>query len=137
MPETLIGGQFVSISKYGVELFESGRISTGIGGIVVELASAPIPPGEYRLEIEAGIGGIEIYLPRYVKYTIEGGPGIGGTEVHDGLDLWTKLTNKVRSALHLPLEIPDHAVAEADPEHPVKIHFVIDGMVGGLDVYRL
>jgi hypothetical protein len=133
---TTIGGTNLSISHAGMAIFDQPIRST-IGGIVVDLASAPITPGEHRLEIEAGVGGIEIYLPRYVQFTVEGGPTIGGQDVHDGLGVWEKMTNKLRSALHLPSTIPDHAVENPNPDAPVKIHFVIDGVAGGLDIYRL
>jgi len=42
-------------------------ITSTIGGIEIDLASAPLEPGEHRLEIESTIGGIEIYVPRYVQ----------------------------------------------------------------------
>jgi len=96
---------FHSISYAGMKIFDAPIEST-IGGIEVDLASAPITPGEYRLELDATIGGIEIYLPSYVTFTIEGSAAIGGQDVHE-------------------------------PDKPISIHFVIDGGVGGLDIYRL
>jgi hypothetical protein len=133
---TTVGGNTVSISHAGMSLFDK-PISSTIGGITVDLASAPIAPGEHRLEIDAGVGGIEIYLPRYVEFTVEGSSAIGGQDVHDGLAIWDKLANKMRSLLHLPSAIPEHAVENPNPGQPVKIHFVIDGVVGGLDIYRI
>jgi hypothetical protein len=131
-----IGGQFHSISASGMAIFDK-PISSTLGGIVVDLASAPIDPGEHVLEIDAGVGGIEIYLPRYVKFTVEGGSGIGGQDVHEGLGLWDKLVHKVKDALHLPNQIPEHAAASPDPSRPVNLKIRVDGVVGGLDIYRL
>jgi hypothetical protein len=136
MSDLGIGGQFHSISASGMAIFDQ-PISSTIGGIVIDLASAPIEPGDHRLEISSGVGGIEIYLPRYVQFTVDGGSGIGGQDVHEGLSLWDKLVHKLRDKLSLPNQIPEHAVASADPSKPVKLKIVVDGVVGGLDIYRL
>jgi len=47
--------------RQGMSLFKYPITST-IGGIEIDLASAPLEPGEHRLEIESTIGGIEIYV---------------------------------------------------------------------------
>ena len=121
-----------SISSSGMALFKYPIVST-IGGIEIDLASAPLDPGEHRLEIEATIGGIEIYVPRYVQFTVEGGAAIGGYDVHDGPGLWNKLVHKLR----IPGAAPVRAVDNPDPSQPIAIHFVIDGGIGGIDIYRL
>src|SRR5579884_2681136 len=61
-----IGGQTYSISHSGMQLFEQGRINTLMSSTVIDLVSAPIEPGEYRLETSVTMGGVEIFLPRYV-----------------------------------------------------------------------
>jgi hypothetical protein len=119
-----------SISHSGMKIFDYPIEST-IGGIEIDLASAPIAPGEHRLVISAMVGGIEIYLPRYVTFTVEGGPAIGGYDVHDGPGLWNKLMAKLGS------NVPVRAVDSPDPTKPTSIHFVIDGGVGGIDIYRV
>ena len=137
MPSTGMGGQYHSISISGMMLFQQGPIKTGMGGVVIDLASAPIEPGEYTLQIETGMGGIEIYLPRYVQFTVEGGSAVGGTNIHEGLGAWKKLENQIKSVLNLPNQIPEHAVAPYNPENPVRIRFVIHTGMGGIDIYRL
>jgi hypothetical protein len=127
---------FHSISYAGMKIFDAPIEST-IGGIEVDLASAPITPGEHRLELDATIGGIEIYLPSYVTFTIEGSAAIGGQDVHDGLPIWTRMWQKSRSIVGLKNKLPAKAVPHPDPDKPISIHFVIDGGVGGLDIYRL
>ena len=127
---------FHSISYAGMKIFDAPIEST-IGGIEVDLASAPITPGEHRLELEAMIGGIEIYLPSYVTFTIEGSAAIGGQDVHDGLPIWTRMWQRSRSLIGLKNKLPARAVSHPDPGKPISIHFVIDGGVGGLDIYRL
>lgn len=130
-----IGGQFHSISASGMALFTQ-RIESTVGGIVVDLASAPITPGEHRLEIEAGIGGIEIYLPKDVKFIVEGSAAIGGQDIHDGLPVWDRMLEKMKGWLHLPTQVPKHIV-EPPAGEPVFIRIVIDGAIGGLDIYRM
>jgi hypothetical protein len=125
-----------SISASGMMLFEQPIRST-FGGITIDLASAPIAPGEHRLEIDGGFGGIEIYIPRYVEFAIEGGAELGGQDIHDGLGLWEWLVNRVRDALRLPKAIPDQAVANPDPGKPIKIRMVISNLAGGIDIYRI
>jgi hypothetical protein len=125
-----------SISASGMALFKHPIVST-IGGIEIDLASAPLEPGAHRLEIESTIGGIEIYVPRYVQFTVEGGAAIGGYDVHDGPGVWNKLVHKLRSMVRMPGVTPIRAVDNPDPSKPIAIHFVIDGGVGGIDIYRV
>lgn len=125
-----------SIAHSGMALFEKPIRST-IGGIEIDLASAPIAPGEHRLEIEVTIGGIEIYVPAHVKFTVEGGALIGGYDVHEGLPWWTRLGTSMLKLVGARGKIPDHAVPDANPDQATTIHFVIEGGIGGVDVYRL
>jgi hypothetical protein len=120
-----------SIAHSGMKIFDHPIEST-IGGIEIDLATAPITPGEHRLEIKAAIGGIEIYLPRYVTFTVEGGAAVGGYDVHEGPGIWNKLIAKLGSS------VPVRAIAPpANATKPTSIHFVIDGGIGGIDIYRL
>jgi hypothetical protein len=114
----------------GMKIFDHPIEST-IGGIEIDLATAPITPGEHRLEIIAAFGGIEIYLPHYVTFTVEGGPAIGGYDVHDGPGIWNKLVAKLGG------NVPVRAVDRPDDTKPTSIHFVIKGGIGGIDIYRL
>ena len=129
-------GQFHSISTSGMALFKH-PIESVIGGIEIDLASAPLDPGEHRLEIDAAIGGVEIYLPSYVKFTVEGGAAIGGQDIHLGLPIWTRVLHRSMSLFGITPKLPAHAVPNPDPTQPISIHFVIEGGVGGLDIYRL
>jgi hypothetical protein len=131
-----IGGQFHSISASGMALF-TRPIESTLGGVVVDLASAPIAPGKHRLEITAGIGGIEIYLPRSVMFIVEGSAAVGGRDIHEGLPVWDRTIERVKAWLRLPTQVPKRAVDSGDPAHPVVIHIVVDGAIGGLDIYRM
>jgi len=42
-----------------------------------------------------------------------------------------------REEFSLPDQPPDFALAPANPERPVRIHFVTHITMGGVDIYRL
>jgi len=131
LPSTGMGAQCISISSSGMGLFEQGVISTGLGSIVVDLASAPIEPGEYHLDIKMGVGGVVIYLPHYVHFTLEGGLMIGGRTTHEvGPEGWARLTQAVQGTVRLPAQAPDFVLAPPDPAHPVTIHLSPPGPCG-------
>ena len=130
------GGQSHSISNSGMMLFQQGPITSFVGGIELDLVSAPIEPGEYTLEIKNTVGGVEIFLPHYVQFTIDGGSMFGGRDVHNGVDKWRKMQKKLRHIVPLPDEPPAFALANHD-ERPVSIHFILETTVGGLDIYHL
>ena len=132
-----IGGQAYSISHSGMQLFQQGKISTLMSGTVIDLVSAPIQPGEYRLEISVTMGGVEIFLPRYVQFTLEGSAIAGGRNIHEGPGVWETMKQKLRYIITLPDQPPDFAIAPSNPERPVRIHFVTHITMGGVDIYRL
>lgn len=125
-----------SISHSGMALFAQPVQST-MGGLVIDLASAPIDPGEHTLAIESMFGGIEIYLPSYVKFTVEGGAVFGGQDVHEGHGFWNRLVRRMRRWFGLREQIPDEAVPSPDPTTATTIKLVIDGVFGGIDIYRI
>ena len=136
-----MGGQTYSISRSGMQLFEQGRINTLMSSTVIDLVSAPIEPGEYRLEISVTMGGVEIFLPRYVEFSLEGSALAGGRKVHDGYyegpRVWEITKDKLRYVVDLPEQPPAFAMAIPNPEQPVRIHFVTHITMGGVDIYRL
>jgi hypothetical protein len=131
------GGQVYSISHSGMQLFQQGKINTLMSGTVIDLVSTPIEPGEYRLEISVTMGGVEIFLPRYAQFTLEGSAIAGGRNVHEEPSVWETMRQKLRYVVNLPDQPPDFAVAPSNPERPVRIHFVTHIMMGGVDIYRL
>lgn len=136
-PPSGIGGQAYSISYSGMQLFQQGPISTLMSGTVIDLVSAPVEPGEYRLEINVTMGGVEIFLPRYIQFSLEGSSIAGGRNVHEGPGVWETMRQKLRYIVNLPDQPPDYALAPSNPERPVRIHFVTHIMMGGVDIYRL
>ncbi len=116
---------------------EVGPIHTFMSGTMIDLVSAPIEPGEYQMEINVTMGGVEIFLPRSVQFTLEGSSIAGGRNVHEGPGIWETMKQKLRYIVHLPEQPPDFALAPYNPERPVRIHFVTHIMMGGVDIYRL
>jgi hypothetical protein len=136
-PHSVFSGQSYSIAHSGMRLFQQGAIKTLMSGTVIDLVSAPIEPGEYRLEITVTMGGVEIFLPRSVQFTLEGSAVAGGRTVHEGPQVWETMKQKLRHIVTLPDQPPDFALAPPNPERPVRIHFVTHIMMGGIDIYRL
>jgi len=125
-----------SIAHAGIAMFQT-PISSTVGGLVVDLASAPIEPGAHELKIESVIGGIEIYVPRHVQFTIEGSALFGGQDVHDGHGVLNTIGRRLGRLVGWRSQIPDEAVPSPDPTRPTSIRFVIDGGIGGIDIYRV
>ena len=136
-PLSGLGGQAYSISHSGMMLFQQSPIHTFMSGTMIDLVSAPIEPGEYQMEINVTMGGVEIFLPRSVQFTLEGSSIAGGRNVHEGPGIWETMKQKLRYIVHLPEQPPDFALAPYNPERPVRIHFVTHIMMGGVDIYRL
>lgn len=136
-----IGGQTYSITRAGMQLFEQGRINAVMSSSLIDLVSAPMEPGEYRLEINATMAGVEIFLPRYVQFTLDGSAFAGGRNVHDGLyegpHIWETMRRKLRYVVDLPELPPDFAIAAPNPDRPVRIHFVTHLTMAGIEIYRL
>jgi Domain of unknown function (DUF4342) len=136
-PFSTFSGQSYSIAHSGMRLFEQGSIKTLMSGTVIDLVSAPIESGEYRLDITVTMGGVELFLPRSVQFTLEGSALAGGRNVHEGPGVWETMKQKLRYVVTLPDQPPDFAIAPSNPERPVRIHFVTHITMGGVDIYRL
>src|SRR6266567_128902 len=136
-PLSAFSGQSYSIAHSGMQLFQQGAIKTLMSGTVIDLVSAPIGPGEYRLEIMVTMGGVELFLPHSVQFTLEGSAIAGGRNVHEGPGVWETMKQKLRYVVDLPDQPPDFAVAPSNPERLVRIHFVTHITMGGVDIYRL
>ena len=120
-----------------MQLFQQGSIHTLMSGTVIDLVSAPIEPGEYRLDITVTMGGVEIFLPRSVQFTLEGSSIAGGRNVHEGPGVWETMRKKLHSLVILPDQPPDFALSPYNAERPVHIHFVTHITMGGVEIYRL
>jgi hypothetical protein len=126
---------FYSISHSGMALFDEPIESET--GLTIDLVSAPLAPGHHELSVRTSFGGIEIYLPRHVKFTVESERRHGGYEVHEGHGALNRIGRTLRKWLGVRSRIPDRAVDADDPSQPTTLHLVIEGRWGGVDVYRI
>lgn len=89
-----------------------------VGGVVLDLDKEPLGPGQHELHVYSGLGGVKVYVPREVRFTLEGGSLIGGRRIrHD------------RSQQVLP--------ATTDPAQQTSVRLVVWGLIGGVDVCRV
>lgn len=137
MPTTMFSSQLYSISHSGMFLFQQSPFVAVMGSIAIDLVSAPIEPGEYQLEVSATMGSVEVFLPHYVQFTVEGGVSMGGSNVHEGPGAWEVIKQKLRSQILLPDRPPDFAIAESNPERPVRLRFITHVTMGSVELYRL
>ena len=137
MPTTMFSSQLYSISHSGMLVFQQGPFNAVMGSIMIDLVSAPIEPGDYQLELSASMGSIEVFLPHYVQFTVEGGVSMGGDNVHEGPGAWETIKQKLRSQIMLADRPPDFAITESNPERPVRIRFITHVTMGSVELYRL
>jgi hypothetical protein len=127
-------GQVYSIRDGGTLLFNH-PLTTTVGSLLVDLLSAPIPAGHYPLNIDVKVGSVEIFLPRYAQFVINGGSSVGRQNVHRGYKAWGKLTKKLHDST-LPANTPEDATREPNPEQAVLIQLNIHLGVGNIDIYQ-
>ncbi len=137
MPTTMFSSQLYSISHSGMFVFQQGPYVAVMGSVMIDLVSAPIEPGEYTLEVSATMASVEVFLPHYVQFTVEGGVSMGGSNVHEGPGAREIIKQKLRSQILLGDQPPDFAIAESNPEGPVRIRFITHITMGSVELYRL
>jgi hypothetical protein len=137
MPTTMFSSQLYSISHSGMFVFQQGPFVAVMGSVMIDLVSAPIEPGEYQLEVSATMGSVEVFLPHYVQFTVEGGVSMGGSNVHEGPGAWEVIKQKLRPQILLPDQPPDFAIAESNLERPVRIRIITHITMAGVELYRL
>jgi hypothetical protein len=137
MPTTMFSSQLYSISHSGMFVFQQGPFVAVMGSVMIDLVSAPIEPGDYQVEVSATMASVEVFLPHYVQFTVEGGVSMGGSNVHEGPGAWETIKQKLRTQILLGDQPPDFAIAESNPERPVRIRFITHVTMGSVELYRL
>ena len=137
MPTTMFSSQLYSISHSGMFVFQQSPYVAVMGSVMIDLVSAPIEPGDYQLEVSATMASVEVFLPHYVQFTVEGGVSMGGSNVHEGPGAWETIKQKLRPQILLGDQPPDFAIAESNPERPVRIRFITHITMGSVELYRL
>lgn len=136
MPFTTMSEQDFSISQLGMRIFEEDFTAL-MGGNNIDLATMPIPPGQYELRVNTTMGGAYIYLPHYVRYTVNGNSIMSGKTVHNGAKYWRKLTRKFRKVMTLPDYPPEFVLTDFNPQQPVVIHLILNSAMSGVEIYQL
>ncbi len=136
MPFTVMNGQEFSISQLGLAVFQEDFTSL-MSGTDIDLATMPIPPGQYELRVNTTMGGVEIYLPHYVRFTMNGNSIMSGKNIHSGAKYWRKLTRKFKKVMTLPDYPPEFALTDFNPQQPVIIHLILNTAMSGVDIYQL
>ncbi len=137
MPTTMFSSQLYSISHSGMFVFGQGPFVAVMGNVMIDLVSAPIEPGEYQVEVSATMASVEVFLPHYVQFTVEGGVSMGGSNVREGPGAWEIIKQKLRPQILLPDQPPDFASAESNLERSVRIRFITHITMGSVELYRL
>lgn len=136
MPFTTLNEHGFSISQLGLGIFQEDFTSL-MGGTNIDLATMPIPPGQYELRANATMGGVNIFLPHYVRFIVEGNSIMSGKDIHTGTRYWRKLARKFRNQMPLPEYPPEFALTDFNSDQPVIIHLVLNTMMSGVYIYQL
>jgi len=137
MALTILGNEQHSISVSGPMLLQQGSFSGIFSNIIIDLASAPLPPGQYSIQLLCIFSNIEIYLPRYVQFTLDGAMLLGNKDMREGPQAWEKLLKNFRGKLNLPLYPPEPALTAYNYEEPTYVYFNVSGAFGNVNIYRL
>lgn len=129
--------QTFSIARDGLEAFTGDQVTTVMGGLVMELVSAPIAPGVYHLELTAFMGGLQLFLPANANVELLGASFWGGKRLYRDQEFWRRLHEAFAdSDVQLPATPPAWAhVAYA--ENPVTLKLTVNAIMGGASVYQL
>jgi hypothetical protein len=126
-----------SIATDGIEALTSDEFTTIMGGLLVDLVSAPIKPGIYTLRLTALMGGIYMFLPAYAKVELQGASFLGGKRLYQSNEFWQQVQEAFAdSSVHVPTAPPAWAHASYT-EHPVTLRLAINAIVGGARIYQL
>jgi|GEM_PF-6933177 len=107
MPTSMWNKQTFSVATDELSALTGEDFATVMGTLVIDLVSAPITPGTYDIRLTAIMGGIQIFLPAYVKVQLNGETFWGGKRIYHG------------------------------EEYPVTLRFTINTTMGRAHIYQL
>jgi hypothetical protein len=125
-----------SIATDGLEVFTGDDFTTIMGGLLMDLVSAPITPGIYNIRLTALMGGIRIFLPAYPRVELHGASFWGGKRLYQSNELWHQMrADFASSSVQMPAIPPEWAHASYT-EYPVTLRFTINAIIGGATIYQ-
>ena len=137
MATTMWSRRTFSIATDGLEAFTGDEFTTIMGGLIMELVSAPIKPGIYNIRLTALMGGIRIFLPAYAKVELHGASFWGGKRLYQSNEFWRQMQEAFAgSNVQVPTTPPAWARASYT-EYPVTLRFTINAIVSGASIYQL
>ena len=135
----IVGNGLHSVSQNGTALFSEGPFSIWFGNLVLDLASAPLPRGIYKVQAETVLAGnVEVYLPRDARYTLTGTTGFGGRKVREGLDYGKQLQKRFHKFFGTRSQVPELTAGGAlTAGSGLSFELELSTLLGDVKVYRL
>lgn len=129
--------QVLSIAREPLSALAQVRHTTLMGGIVIDLVSAPIEPGVYRLRFDAVMGGMHAFLPACARVQLEGLRTLGGTQLHSDEDFWQEMRRSLSgTGVDVP-KIPPQWAVESHKTRPVTLRIAVTSVMGGAAIHQL
>lgn len=137
MSVAAFGSQIHSVSVSGWPIVNQTFYGNFFGNTIVDLASQPIPPGEFNLYVVNFFGAVDIYIPRYVQVLAPGVVLFGSQDTNDAAENWSKLVSRMQGRVNLPSEPPAFVLSSPNGERPTFLKVNHFGGFGALKIYRV
>jgi hypothetical protein len=103
MATTMWSRRTFSIATDDLAAFTGDEFTTIMGGLTMDLVSAPIQPGLYAIRLTTLMGGIRIFLPAYAKVELHGASFWGGKRLYQSSEFWHQMQEAFAgSNVHVP-----------------------------------
>lgn len=137
MATTMWSRRTFSIATDDLAAFTGDEFTTIMGGLAMDLVSAPIQPGLYAIRFTALMGGIRIFLPAYAKVELHGASFWGGKRLYQSSEFWHQMQEAFAgSNVHMPVTPPAWSRATYT-EYPVTLRLTINTILAGASMYQL
>jgi hypothetical protein len=137
MPLSVWKKNTFSLATDPLSQLATARLTTVMGGIAVDLISAPIEPGTYDIRFAAVMGGIKLFLPACATVQPDGRAILGGNRRHGAEQFWTEMKHVFAgSSVRVPSAPPPWAV-QPNEERAVTLRISVDSLMGGMQIYQL
>jgi hypothetical protein len=137
MPMSMWKQHTFSLATDPISDLTKKRLTTVMGGIAVDLISAPIAPGTYDIEFAAVMGGITMFLPACATLEPGGRSVWGGTRINGAEQFWTEMRRVFApSSVQVPATPPPWAI-EPHQDRAVSLRISVSSLMGGMEIYQL
>jgi hypothetical protein len=137
MPVSMWKQHTFSLATDPLSDLTNARLTTVMGGIAVDLISAPIEPGTYDIRFAAAMGGITMFLPACAEVQTGGRSFWGGTRLRGAEQFWTEMRRVfATSSVRVPSTPPAWAIQPHD-QRAVTLRISANSLMGGIEIYQL